>query len=78
MSVAAFARKHDIPVWKLYQAGRTKRRPRRKEFIEVAVRPNEPEALPLEVLVPGGLRVLVPQHFDESALRRLLGALPSC
>ena len=25
MSVAAFAREHGIPVWKLYQAGRAKR-----------------------------------------------------
>ncbi len=76
--MAAFARAHGVPVWKLYQAGRPKGRGRGKEFIEVAVSPKEPDALPLEVLVPGGLRVCVPPHFDESALRRLLGALSSC
>lgn len=78
ISVAAFAREHGVPVWKLYQAGRARRRRRRKEFIEVAVSPKEPDVPPLEVLVPGGLRIRVPRHFDESALRRLLGALSSC
>ena len=51
MSVAAFAREHGVPVWKLYQAGRARRRRRRKEFIEVAVSPKEPDVSPLEVLV---------------------------
>jgi hypothetical protein len=32
----------------------------------------------LEIVVPGELRVRVPRHFDESTLRRLLGALASC
>ena len=78
MSVAAFAKEHGVPVWRLYQASRPKRRRRRKEFVEVAVTPNDPDGPSFEVLVPGGLRVCVPPRFDESALRRLLGALSSC
>ena len=78
MSVAAFARKHGVSPWKLYQAGRAGRRRRRKEFIEVTVSSRDPEAPPLEILVPGGLRVRVPPDFDEATLRRLLGALTSC
>ena len=78
MSVASFARKHGVSVWRLYQAGRPKRRRRRREFIEVAVSPEEPDAPTFEVLVPGGLRVCVPPHFDEPTLRRLLGTLTSC
>ena len=79
MSVAAFARQRGIPVWRLYHAGKAKRRRRRKEFIEVAVSPKDPESSPtFEVVVPGGLRVCVPPGFDEAALRRLLGALSSC
>ncbi len=77
MSVAAFARERGVPVWRLYQAGKVRRRRRRAEFIEVAVS-REPKAAPLEIVVPGDLRVRVPRDFDEPTLRRLLAALTSC
>ena len=82
LSVAAFAREHGVSVWRLYQAGRPKRkrsnRKRRTEFVEVAVSSKSPEASPLELVLPGDLRVRVPPDFDEHTLRRLLGALTSC
>ena len=82
LSVAAFAREHGVSVWRLYQAGRTKRkrRPqkRRPEFIEVAVSSEAPETSPLELVLPGDLRVRVPPGFAELTLRRLVGALTSC
>ena len=77
MSIAAFAKEHGVPVWKLYQAGRRRRR-RRTDFVEVAVGPKAPAPPPLEVVLPGDLRVRIPPDFDETTLRRLLGALTSC
>ncbi len=77
LSVAAFAKKHGIPVWKLYQAGRTRRK-RGSDFVEVAVSPDESGTSPLELVLPGNLRVCIPPDFDEPTLRRLLGALASC
>ena len=74
MSIAAFAKEHGVPVWKLYQAGRTRRR-RRAEFVEVAVVPKVAALSPLELVLPGGLRVRIPPDFDEPTLRRLLGVL---
>lgn len=82
-SVAAFAKEHGIQPWRLYQAGQPRRTGkrrktrRRSEFVEI-VKAKEPEAPVLEIVVRGDLRVRVPRHFDESTLRRLLGALASC
>lgn len=84
LSVAAFAREHGVSVWRLYQAGRSKRKrkrrskERRPEFVEVAVKSESPEAAPLELVLRSDLRVLVPAGFDEVTLRRLVGALASC
>ena len=82
MSIAAFAREQGIPVWKLYQAGRPKRKrrteKRRADFVEVTVSSRAPEVSPLELVLPGDLRLRVPPDFDEPTLRRLLGALASC
>ena len=77
MSIAAFAREHGLPPWKLYQAGR-RRSKRRSGFVEVAVVPKASVPAPLEVLLPGDLRVRIPSDFDESSLRRLVGVLASC
>jgi hypothetical protein len=74
LSVAVFAKKHGIPVWKFYQAGRTRRK-RRSDFAEITVSSDEPGASPLELVLPGNLRVCIPPGFDEPTLRRLLGAL---
>ena len=82
LSVAAFAREHGVSVWRLYQAGRSKRKPRppkrRPEFVEAVVSSEASEPAPLELVLPGDLRVRVPPGFDEIALRRLVGALTSC
>ena len=48
------------------------------EVVEVVVSSTKPVASPIELLLPGGVRVCVPRDFDELTLRRLLGALGSC
>ena len=62
MSIAAFARKHGVSAWKLYQAGRKRRRRRKPpaQFVEVAVSPKATEASPLELVFQGGMRLRVP------------------
>jgi len=82
MSIAAFARERGVPAWELYQATRPKRKrraaKRRVDFVEVAVSPKAPADAPLELVLPGDLRVRVPPGFDELTLRRIVGALASC
>lgn len=77
LSVAAYAREHDLPSWKLYDARRAIRK-RAPEFIEVDVDPVEVADAPLEIVFPRDLRVRVPQDFDADSLRRLVGVLSSC
>lgn len=77
LSVAAFARKHGVPVWKLYQAHRTRRK-RPGGFVEVAVDREDQVGVPLELVLPGDLRLQIPHGFDETTLRRVLGVVGSC
>ncbi len=81
MSIAAYAREHDVSAGKLYEARRAFRK-RDKKFIEVDMDAGAdaipaPDA-PLEILFPKDVRVRVPCDFDENALRRLVSVLASC
>ena len=78
LSVAAYAREHDISSWKLYDARRALRK-RDPEFIELDMDRVEVVAdASLEIVLPHDLRVRVPPNFDADSLRRLVGALSSC
>ncbi len=44
----------------------------RPKFVEVVVPAGPVIAESIEVVVPGGVRVLVPINFDENTLRRVL------
>ena len=84
LSTAAFARSHGLPPWKLYNAlqkrtrglgGRTKK----PTLIPVRVKnPRRESESAFELLLVGGHRVVIPEDFDPSALRRLMGALAGC
>ena len=76
MSVAAYARKHGIPAWRLYGARRRKGSSTNR-FIEVEVCADDGRA-PLELLLESGLRISVARDFDASTLRRLLELLAPC
>lgn len=82
LSVAAFARKHGLPRWLLYEGRRRLRkraeRDKKAAFVEVKVRPLRPAPRPIEVDLKTGVRVHVPVGFDAGELRRLLGVLASC
>jgi hypothetical protein len=77
LSVAAYAREHNLPKWKLYEARRSLRE-RDSEFIEIDVGPADVGDSPLEIVFPGDLRVRVPHDFDAACLRRLVGVLSPC
>jgi len=86
MSTAAFARKHGVPPWKLYNArqvstGRKRQRKRAKRTELVPVRLQDvadERGAPLELMLSGGHRLLIPGNFNEQALRRLMGVLAGC
>jgi hypothetical protein len=50
------------------------------KFLAIELPPLSMTQTCLEVMLPGGLRVLVPSHFDAAALRALLDVLgvPAC
>ena len=84
-NTAAFAREHGVTPWKLYKAqreraarrGRVKAREVAEEFVRVEI-VDEGRTAPLELVLEGVGRLLLPRDFDESALRRLIGVLRSC
>ncbi|MFT5052157.1 MAG: hypothetical protein ACI8QZ_003589 [Chlamydiales bacterium] len=86
LSTAAFARKHGVPPWKLYNArqvstGRKRQRKRTKRTELVPVRlqdVTDDRGVPLELVLSGGHRLLIPGNFNEQALRRLMGVLAGC
>jgi hypothetical protein len=87
LPMAEFAREHDLPAGALYTANRERRsaqvRPVQKGLHELTVvhehdpTPKLP-AKPIELALPSGLVLRVPDCFDEVALRRLLGVLAAC
>lgn len=83
LSMAAFARSLGIPAHRLYEArNRLRRGPAsstREDFVPLHVA-HDGEAVgePVELRLPSGLSIRVERHFDEVALRRLLGVLVSC
>ena len=84
MSTAAFARKHGLPPSKLYSARQTRSQRRRKrtkrtELVPVRLQDvADKRGAPLELMLSGGHRLLIPGDFDEQALRRLVGVLAGC
>ncbi len=80
MSTSAFAREHGLPAWKLYYAlkARAKLRTPKPAIIPVRVTNATDRSTPLELVLSGGHRLLVPTNFDESSLRRLMGVLAGC
>lgn len=84
LSTAAFARSRGLPPWKLYnalgvQARRAAKKAKRSALIPVRVKEaHRAQASPLELVLAGGHRLLVPEDFDAEALRRLMGALAGC
>jgi hypothetical protein len=90
-TAAAFARAKGIAAWKLYAALRRRsgrRRARRsadraagaEQFVPVRVTAPEAHssAVPLELLLRGGHRLLIGADFDARLLRRVLEALGPC
>jgi hypothetical protein len=87
---AAFARSKGLPPWKIYGALQRrggKRRSRRAVAgvqsnallpVRVVVDHAGKPAVPLELLLAGGHRVLLGPDFDVPTLRRLLQALAPC
>jgi hypothetical protein len=87
---AAFARSKGLPPWKIYgalQRRSGKRRSRRAVAgvqknallpVRVVVDHAGKPAVPLELLLAGGHRVLLGPDFDVATLRRLLQALAPC
>ena len=84
LSTAAFARSRGLPPWKLYNALQVRARRAAKKSQSTAVIPvrvteqRQLRSIPLELLLAGGHRLLVPEDFDADALRRLMGALAGC
>ncbi len=77
LSMAAFAREHNVSKWRFYEARRALR-DRDSEFIEIAVDPVQIDDVSLEIIFPRDLRVRISHDFDAVALRRLVEALTSC
>jgi hypothetical protein len=87
---ADFARRKGIPPWKLYHALSDRRRKQaRATSLQrgagpalVPVRVASPAPITptskLELVLPGGQRLLLDARFDEAALRRVLAVLSSC
>ena len=84
LSTAAFARSRGLPPWKLYNALQVRARRAAKKSQSAALIPvrvkelRQMRAIPFELLLAGGHRLLVPEDFDADALRRLMGALAGC
>jgi len=84
LSVAEFARQHDIDVHRLYWARRCRRLQRskaggRSPFTELAVvEDHSVNQAPIELRMPSGISLLVTRDFDEVTLRRVLGVLSRC
>jgi hypothetical protein len=84
LSTAAFARANGLPPWKLYnalqvQARRVAKGSKNTALIPVRVKNPAPRReSSFELVLAGGYRVLVPENFDATALRRLMGALAGC
>ena len=84
LSTAAFARSRGIPAWKIYNALQKKTRHKARQRKQSALVPVvlAPTALmptaPIELVLAGGHRLLVPDSFDADALRRLMGVLSGC
>ena len=85
-SVSGFARERGLSPWKLYEARRdgqgrprSKRAPRADLVPVRVVDENDVQAaMPLELVLSGGHRLVIPPEFDETTLRRLMGVLASC
>jgi hypothetical protein len=56
-------------------AGKSKAKQASMSFVPVVVR--EASSMPMDVILPGGLRIQVPAGFDEGTLLRLVRALES-
>ena len=85
MNTAAFARSKGLPAWKLYNALRTRNQRRQRsshreaDFAPVVVKPLTLADHPrIELVVNQSMRIAVPDTFNESTLRRLLGVLATC
>ena len=87
LSVARFAREHGVKSWRLYEARRKARGKERRRrsarceksaFARVELSRVVTSADPLELVLSSGHRIRVPNGFDETALRRLMGVLVSC
>jgi hypothetical protein len=88
-SAGAFARSREIAPWRIYNALQrrgSKTRVRRRRTapspallpVRVVETETASQAAPLELLLPGGHRLLIRVDFDPALLQRLLGTLASC
>jgi len=80
-TVAAFARRHGLSAWTVYDwrrkhGGARRRRQPRAEVVSVEVVPSEQTGV-FEVVV-GDLLVRVPLGFDDDELLRLVRVVRSC
>ena len=75
-SIAAFCRNEEIPPASFYSWRRrlARRAAATPQFVAVPVAPPSAD---FEVRLPGGASIVVPAHFDEPSLRRLLLAVRS-
>lgn len=88
---ATFARSKGLPPWKIYgalqrRAGKVRRRPLREVAHKSALLPvkvvdeaaTASRTSPLELVLAGGHRLLIPADFDARTLRRLIEVLTAC
>jgi hypothetical protein len=90
LSAAAFARSKGLPSWRIYNAlqkrsGKVRARRLAARAQSNALLPvhviearQSPQPAAIELLLPGGHRVVIGADFDAVTLRRLLGALAQC
>ena len=83
LSMARFARKCGMSPWTLYKWKRRLEEPVGERsgaegFVELKVVGVQRPAVAITVELAAGVRVHVPQGFEEGELRRLLEVLSSC
>lgn len=79
LTILDFAASRDISPGALHRAKARARESSRPTFVEVKVPQSAPSSAErLELKVPGGLSIEIPNNFHAPALRELLKVLQSC
>ncbi|MCB9920220.1 MAG: hypothetical protein H6832_17595 [Planctomycetes bacterium] len=83
LSTRDFADLHGMSVMTIYwwrSELRRRDRERDQDFVEVDIRPDTAIAAPqaFEIVLPCGLRIVVPRAYDADELRQLIAAVSTC